>query len=68
MLENIGTWDLGPACDQLEGEVYRAGLSIGMGPKPVRYICSKCRSAKLDLENLASNFIEASKNLYSKYL
>ncbi len=37
-LENIATWDLGPACDQLEGEVYRAGLSIGMGPKPVRYI------------------------------
>jgi hypothetical protein len=68
MIESIATWDLGPACDQSEGEEYRAGLSIGMGPKPVRIICSKCRSAKLDLENLANNFIEGNKKFIFKFL
>jgi hypothetical protein len=66
-VESIATWDRGPACDQSEGEEYRAGLSIGMGPKPVRYICSKCRSPKLDLENLESNFGEASKKCRFKF-
>ncbi len=65
MLENISTWDLGLACDQSEGEEYRAGLSIGMGPTPVRYICSKWLAAKLVI---ASNFIEASKKFIFKFL